>query len=433
MIVVWLGLMLLPATAQSQEGLSPELLTLARIKQRMGAVAARLPNYTCLETIERSEATGSSGEFVRLDLLRLEVAHAGDKELYAWPGAGRFEGKGPSEMIGVGMIGSGDFAAHVRDIFLGRSPTFRYLGEEDASGVRAVRYAFQVSQLNSGYTIHSAMGSAVVPYHGSFWADAGSLDLIRLEVRADEIPEELGISRLVTNIRYAMSRIGGPSFLLPRSAEVQLTPPSGMIRRNRIEFTNCRQYLAESVVKFEAAEAAPAAGAAPPVKQIDLPADLSLAVSLETPIDSETSAVGDAIRARVPKDVKQDGRLIVPRGAILNGRIRRLIRQPDLHIFWVSLQFTEFEFDGSRGDFHADLEDAGKEAGVARGLSVQGRALVHVQEGASGDRKITVMRETITPAELSGIGAFLVKGDRVTLPRGFRMVWKTIPPPSTSR
>jgi hypothetical protein len=52
---------------------------------------ARLPNYTCVQTIERSHRAARKKIFERQDLMRLEVALVGGQERFAWPGAKRIE------------------------------------------------------------------------------------------------------------------------------------------------------------------------------------------------------------------------------------------------------------------------------------------------------------------------------------------------------
>ena len=77
-----------------------ELLALARIKQRMAQNLSRMPDYTCLETIERFRSVPRSEALKLVDTLRLEVAHVGIKELYSWPGAQRFEDRDVAEIVG---------------------------------------------------------------------------------------------------------------------------------------------------------------------------------------------------------------------------------------------------------------------------------------------------------------------------------------------
>jgi hypothetical protein len=57
-----------------------------------------------------------------------------------------------------------------------------------------------------------------------------------------------------------------------------------------------------------------------------LPADVTMELTLEDPIDERTSAVNSTITFRVARDIKKDNRLVVPKGAAVTGRITRISR-----------------------------------------------------------------------------------------------------------
>ena len=63
-----------PPAVSSPDQSSPERRLLAPIKAKMADNLARLPNYTCLQTIERSHRDARKKRFERQDLVRLEVA-----------------------------------------------------------------------------------------------------------------------------------------------------------------------------------------------------------------------------------------------------------------------------------------------------------------------------------------------------------------------
>src|SRR5262245_46878599 len=108
---------MLAASLAAQENISPEALLLSRIKVRAAENLTRLPNYTCLETIERS-TRGPSGKFRLVDFIRLEVAYVDRKEMFAWPGSNNFEDQDITDLVGGGTIGNGSFALHARSVFL---------------------------------------------------------------------------------------------------------------------------------------------------------------------------------------------------------------------------------------------------------------------------------------------------------------------------
>lgn len=88
--------------------LGADAALLERIRTRMASNLARTPNYTCVETIERAVRQNAKQEFRTMDRLRLEVALVEGKEMYSWPGAGRFEERTPGEIVPGGTTTTGD-------------------------------------------------------------------------------------------------------------------------------------------------------------------------------------------------------------------------------------------------------------------------------------------------------------------------------------
>src|SRR6266545_4629161 len=86
-----ISLLTIAVCAAAQSDVAREVLLLARIKQKMKTNLLQVPNYTCLQTIEREHRTPRGRDFKPLDVIRLEVAQVDNKEMFAWPGGGRFE------------------------------------------------------------------------------------------------------------------------------------------------------------------------------------------------------------------------------------------------------------------------------------------------------------------------------------------------------
>jgi len=333
---------------QAQPTIPPELSLLARIKTRMAETLGHLPNYTCTQTTERSQKRPAARAFDVLDNVRLEVALVGGKELFGWPGANRIDEAELGDLIG-GTFGNGNFALLARSVFLTTGPTFAYAGESEQSGPRAVRFNFRVPLLYSGYHLKVTEREAVVGYHGSFWADPETLDLLRLEVFADDIPPRLGLAASSTATNYKRARIGASEFVLPESSDLILTELNGIEHRNRTRFHDCRQYSGESVLTFADPSPREPALVQKDRGRIELPDDLVSEFSLITPIDSQTSAVGDAVQARLYRAIKVDGRVTAPKSALLNGRITRL--QKAGHYYVISIALASLD----AGDDYAEL------------------------------------------------------------------------------
>ncbi len=337
----------------------PDLLTLARIKTVMTETLARQPNYTCIQQVERSRRRLPKRRFQLHDVLRLEVALVDGKEMFAWPGSRRFEQTDLTEMIADGAIGTGDFALHARAVFHSSAPVFKYAGQSEMRGRQVERFDFSVTRLNSGYHIKSPGHEAVVGYHGSLWADVASQELVRLEVNADNIPEELGISAARDVMDYDRMKIGASEFLLPSASELTMTDLAGNESRNRTQFKACRQYTGESIVTFDAPPPDENASAAQNVESaaaqtVELPPGSVLEAHLASGIDSN-SAVGDPIQAVLDQKLKIKHGLSLDKGTKLSGRILRLEIQGEYTL--LNLQFSEIEQHAGRSPVLARLDE----------------------------------------------------------------------------
>jgi hypothetical protein len=402
----------------AQTAIAPETLLLARIKVRMSETLAALPNYTCVQTIERSRRRAPDRRFEFLDNVRLEVALVDGKELFAWPGATVFEERELANMVG-GTIGNGNFALHAKSVFMGRSATHRPAGEEQFRGRRAVRYEYEVSQLQSGYNIRVSPREAMVGYHGQFWVDAETLDLMRLEVVADDIPPFLGVSLARDVMDYERMQIGEASFLLPSASELTMVDLHGNEHRNRTVFAGCRHYAGESRLSFDDppdGDIAPK-GSLERYVRLELPPRVQLALALESEIDSATAAVGDPVEARLTRPIRHHGQIVAPKGARVSGRLIRLekYRSPYEH-YIVGLQFDTLEFADTRAEFSATMVDVGPANGLIR---EQPRRIGPGHRPGRGAYAFASIEGK------AGQGFLRWKAGRLRLPRGLLMFWRT--------
>ena len=428
----------LATSAAFSQDLAPEVLMLARIKAHMRHELAQIPNFTCVETLERyHKASGPASIMKPLDTLQLEVAHIAGRELFSWLGDRNFKEDNPAMFIGGGMIGSGAFASHLRSLFLGDA-LFQYRGEVDLGGRPAACYSFQISARASGYQILVAGGAGTVGVKGLFWADPQSLDLIRMQLHADEIPPTLPLVDAITTIDYARMRIGAADVLMPQTGEMHLIQFSGEEDRNTVEFTHCRSFNTDSNISFTAANApTPVTSSAQPVPTRTaletVPGGLLVSLVLTTPI-TDQAPIGQMIEAKVSGSVQYKNQVLVPDGSVVRGRVRRLERnsQPESH-FIVAVEFNEIQAGASLLRFYADLQNIDGPPEVERFLSYSS-----VSSHTSGVRGISpdsghqydsvhseVTNKEVRLVDLPGIGSFFVRGTHFSLPTGLKMTWKT--------
>jgi hypothetical protein len=402
----------LPLCALAEEG-AGELLE--RVRARMRENLSRAPDYVCQETVERWARDSQRSEFKALDMLRLEVGFAGGKEIFSWRGASRFEEKELADLIGSGVVGTGAFAVHAANVFLSGAAEFTYRGEEEWKGKRSFRFDYAVPREHSRYRVRVPPYQAVVGFHGSFWVDAETLDLLRLEVHADEIPDELRLARTSDVMEYQRVTIGRSDYLLPASSEFTMLGTLGNEYRNRRRLTDCRQYAAEASVRFD-----PGLEMAPVARASTLPPRLVMELVLDSSVDLETVALGDEVRAVLARPVIHQGQLLAPQGSTVLGRLVRLEKNsmPYPH-YVVGLQFDILESPAGRLEFAATLEDVAPAAGLIR----QAKTL-----DPTFDRRRRAPRLDILVRERQeGRGVLHWDARQPRIRRGLRMRWRTEP------
>jgi len=384
---------------------------LARFKEKVRQDMLSVPNYTCLETIDRARREPHSRDFKHTDTIRLEVSSVSGKELFAWPGSRQFEDRELTTMITTGTIGSGMFATFARNLFVGDKGTRQYAGEENLNGHASVRYDFQLTAEESHWEIRIADADEIVGAKGSFWFDPASLDLLRFIVHADSIPYKLRLEDVSTDTEYARVRINETDALLPKRSELTLAHFTGEASRTLTQFSQCRAYLSQSTISFDAPPTSPGEAPKPQVREIDLPAGLFVPVQLEAALDTKTASVGDTVRARVIEDVRHNHEVVLPRGAMLTGHIRRMGRVSASTPFMVGIDLSEVEWTGAHGAFYAALADVdAKSAGQHRPLTFFDG---HAQKVLIGD-------------EIPGAGIIYFKAAAFRIASGFRMTWRTL-------
>jgi len=137
---------------------------------------------------------------------------------------------------------------------------------------------------------------------------------------------------------------------------------------------------------------------------VDLPAGLLVPIELETSIDSQKAAVGDALHARVVEDVRYQGNLVVPRGATITGHIRKLERTSAPERFSLGIEFGEIEWETGRAVFQAELVDVNRKSAGAN-------------------------RPATFDSSIPGAAIFHIDGVQFRIMPGFHMVWRTMARP----
>jgi hypothetical protein len=222
---------------------------------------------------------------------------------------------------------------------------------------------------------------------------------MRLEIAGDDLPPELKLKSITDRMDYGRSKIGDGDFLLPESSEIVLVDVNGVESRNQVKFAGCHQFTGQSVLKFEEPDSASAVEPAQKA-ELELPPNLGLALSLLDPIDTQTAATGDPVRAQLSSDLKVKGKVLLPKGAAASGRISRLERHDNFTL--LGLIFTDVESSSAHAELELELE-----------------RLVGVDTVAPN--RSWTMESQPFPHE----GFVILKSGRVRVMRGTLMLWRT--------
>lgn len=334
------------STVHSQTAPDPNDV-LVRAKARIIETMRRLPKYTCVETIDRgyytpvrptnasvpscaeadAEKTKGVTRLGATDRVRLEVAEGDEHEIYSWPGASHFETGHVDEMIERGPIASGAFGGYVIDIFATNGAKFQFVGERTEKSRRVFSYSYSIAQELSRYRVRTDDGWAITAYFGTFDIDPASIELLRIVVNTPELPPATTLCHANSALEVARVRIGDGEFLLPSVSRLHLFSRSMAETESTAVFSSCKEYRAESVLHIEGDETptnSPAS--ASDAIQNTLPEGVRLALRLNSAIDSDLAAAGDAVTATLTEPAREprSRAVLFPAGAVAHGRINRM-------------------------------------------------------------------------------------------------------------
>lgn len=325
-----------------------EAAIMTRILTRVRASVAKIPNYTCLETITREyyeamapvarscDVVLAAQEHPTLnmqlrhtatDRLRIEVAMSSHGEMHSWPGDKSFYDGKIDAMVREGPMGTGTFGAFLAAVFQQDVKNYRFLEQLTVEGRLRARFAFAVPRTDSHYFIKLDKDWKETAYDGTFEADVETGELAWVALNTAVLPEIAGTCQTRTRIELGQAAIGDSDFLLTRRARQEFIGTDSSHTVNTMEFSSCREYRGESTISFGTAPEAsgsPVDGtkrqAAPPAAK---PTGIRFNLELTSPLDSATAAAGDRFTARV-RNTPLTLHSIAPNNAIVEGRILRV-------------------------------------------------------------------------------------------------------------
>jgi hypothetical protein len=162
------------------------------------------------------------------------------------------------------LVTEGEFGMLMARVFASTADTdFSWAGWQPGDNRWFAVFDYQIDKEHSTLSLTLGdLAKAIVPYHGSIYADAATGAIWRITSSPSDIPPELRTKSIETTIDYGPVDIGGQSYILPAKAIVLLVTPSNNVR-NEIEFTKFRKFEAESRITYSSS---PESQTAPPDK-----------------------------------------------------------------------------------------------------------------------------------------------------------------------
>ena len=417
--------------ASAADGDPLEVLSSVIAKVRANDQA--MPNYTCVETVDRDFYRPASGAPVLAcalrvaaapqplgetepvdpmwltlsDRLRLDVALVQRGEIYSWLGASRFDEGGIDRLVRRGPIATGGFGAMFNMVFRENAAGFHFERAIILDGRSLMQYSFDVKQPDSHYKVKMLAGEwYIAPYHGTFLADRATAEVVRLTFQTAPLPETVGTCQTTIDMDFDTQRIGGAPLLLPRQVRQRFLNHDGRETRNTITFSRCREYQTQSTITFDTdpGTRAPGDSGAPP-RPATIRPGLRFSIELASPLRADQAAAGDPFTGRLLEPLKDGRRVIAQKGAVVEGRLLRLeiYRQPAQVM--VALQPRSIEIGGTKVPFAARYD-------------------------WSAAKKSNKNARFILPERSEqNAGVFAFPGTQIVLDRKFRSDWITVQSP----
>jgi hypothetical protein len=249
--------------------------------------ADSLPNFLCIEHVDRAADWNNTGAFTAVDTLDIQVGYVNGKERYQTLAHGKHSSSQSMETI-AGAISEGEFGSALRWIFdPAANATFTAVGPERVGRFETTSFDYGIDQAHSRLEMRALGHRVMAAFHGRVYIDEASRSPVRLIIEG-EPPADFRIRDPYVRIDYDWQRIGEQRYLVPVNAETQMTEPpqrprkasslwqsdraipagsyeSGDLRyfpgppkpppdtryRNRIDFHSYRKFAAGSKITFD--------------------------------------------------------------------------------------------------------------------------------------------------------------------------------------
>ncbi len=237
---------------------------LSSIRRYAEQYVDNLPNFICEEVTRQFEAGKKPKHWHQGDTLTARLVYNEGREERTLEFVNNRPVAAHAGFWHRPLVTEGEFGMLMERVFASATDTdFSWAGWQRGDNGWFAVFEYRIDKQHSTLSLTlSDLAKAIVPYHGSIYADPASGAIWRITSNPSDIPAELRTKSIETTIDYSSVNIGGQSYVLPAKATVLMVTPSNNIR-NEMEFTKFRKFEAESTITYGSS---PEGQAAPPDK-----------------------------------------------------------------------------------------------------------------------------------------------------------------------
>lgn len=217
---------------------------IADARERAVGYKDGLPNFMCIEIIDRSLDPSGAGQWRHHDTITELMRYRAKQEARAVLEVDGKPAPSPDPAVIKGPKSTGEFGGVLDAVFQPQAKAEFKWKETDTLGSGTVQvFEYHVAKENSSFSVEGASGlQPSVPFHGRVYVDPSTRSVRRVTLIADGLPKEYLTHASSVAVDYDYVSINAHDYLMPISAEISLIQGRHMAMLNTIQFRDYKRF-----------------------------------------------------------------------------------------------------------------------------------------------------------------------------------------------
>ena len=220
-------------------------------RKRALGYAESLPNFSCVEMIDRSVDPAGSGRWRHQDsIAELLRYHDNSESRVMLALNGKRSTMEPEDLSGT--VSHGEFGGVLNEVFRPSSKAEFQWKETDALGTGTVQVlSYRVAREHSDFEIDGTDNRRIATgFHGLVYLDSATRGVRRITLEADDLPADFSVHATSISVDYAYIAINAHDYLMPIRGTVSLRKGKRTAVINEIEFRDYKRYGSQSRISY---------------------------------------------------------------------------------------------------------------------------------------------------------------------------------------